>query len=449
MKKIIAVLMGLLCLTACSSEEANPVVTEPVTTQPVSTEPVTEPQVTFDVQVLGDAKTGAIVYAGPSKQNLNYEYKWYIDGQLLPNATGEMLTIPFSAAGKAITVTAAYDGYTAESQPVTVTAAEMEQLPMAAVAHDAKLYGRCGIDTALNLDYSASGFELCVESKGAPMTIDYMAGHDLYAAVFVDGKQVDRPLLTAGSGVLTVALSSGQHTVMVLKETEVQTSGQTLRLTTMHFDGKILEKPADRALYIEFIGDSIACGDGALGQYTAGQKWQLQDHSGTHGFAYLTAQSLGADWSVFARGGIGLMKAAGDYTAVEMFPYVNLYRDKLNRYTPGRIPDVVVVELGANDDKNDTAAFVAAYNSLVDEIRSMYGDDVKIVWTGKNYNQYNSAQYVAKQRQDPNMFAFQFSYGGSGSAALTTQSEGHPDAAQQQDFANALAGYLRKYVLGS
>ena len=345
-------------------------------------------------------------------------------------------------------MTATLDGYTAQSAPVAVTQGQPEQISMAAIAHDAKLYGRCSVGLGVNMDFSASGFEMNVESKGNPMNIDYIAGHDLYVAVYVDGKQWDRPLLTAGAGTLTIPLSKGQHTVMVLRETEVQTNGNTLQLISFDFDGIVLEKPADRPLYIEVIGDSIACGDGALGTYTAGQKWRLEDHSATHSFAYLTAQMIGADWSVFARGGIGLVKPAGEYTAGQMFPYMNLYRDKESKYIPARIPDVVIVELGANDDKNDTEAFVAAYSSLVEQIRMLYGDDVKIVWTGKNYNQYNSAQYVAKQRQDANMFAFQFQYGGSGSAALDTQTSGHPNAEEQQAYANALAGFLRKYVLG-
>lgn len=447
MKFLAVILIVLLCFTACGKE----VPTAPTETQPVTTEAVTEPQqITFQVQIVGEAATAATVFAEVSNGNIEPQYQWYVDGQPLNGAVGEMLTIPLSAAGKELYVMATADGYIAQSQSLTVAEVAIEQLPMAAVAYDSKLYGRCGIGSVgLNLDFSASGFEINVESKGNPLSIEYLAGYELYLAVFVDGVQVDRLLLQPGTGTLTVPLKAGQHTVMVLKETEVQTNGNTLQLMYLDFDGTVLEKPADRELYIEFIGDSIACGDGSLGKYTAGQKWTLQDHSGTHGFAYLTAQKLGADWSVFARGGIGLMKPAGEYTAGQMYPYVNLYRDKLTRYVPTRTPDVVVVELGANDDKNDTAAFVAAYNDLVEQIRTMYGPDVKIVWTGKNYNQYNSAQYVAKEREDANMFAFQFSYGGSGSAALTTQSAGHPDAAEQEAFADALAGYLRKFVLDS
>lgn len=318
---------------------------------------------------------------------------------------------------------------------------------MAAIFYDSKIYGRCAANaTFMTMDFSASGFEMNVEAEG-DMTISYLAGYDMYVAVFVDGLQVDRPLLSNGAGELKIKLTKGTHTVMVLKETEVNTSGKTLNLLSMTFEGKILEKPADRDLYIEFIGDSIACGDGSLGVYTAGQKWSLQDHSGTHGFGYLTAKNLDADWSVFARGGIGFMKPAGDYTAGQMFGFVNLYRDKLTTYKPARIPDVVVVELGANDDKNDTAGFVAAYNDLLNQIRGLYGDDVKIVWTGKNTNQFKAAQYVMEQREDPNLFAFQFAYGGSGSAALTTQTSGHPSAEEQQLFADALTSYLEKNVL--
>lgn len=438
MKIFIVIMMVLLCMTGCG-DKYEP---EVVTTQP------TTKTVTFEVQMSGEAVIAGMIYAEISDPFLTAEYQWYLDGAPLAGAAGDMLVIPYSATGKELKVTATAGGYTAESTPVTVTGAVLDEIPMASLAYDSKLYGRCGIGGSfLSLDFSASGLEMNVNSDGGGMSIDYLAGYDLYVAVFVDGEQVDRPLLASGAGTLTVPLSAGEHNVMILKETEVNTSGQTLHLMSMKLDGTFLEKPADRALYMEFIGDSIACGDGSLGMYTAGEKWTLQDHSGTHGFGYLTARQLDADWSVFARGGIGLMKPAGDYTAGQMFNYVNRYRDPVTLYKPARIPDVVVVELGANDDKNDTAGFVAAYNALLDDIRSMYGPDVKIVWVGKNMNQYNSAQYVMGQRQDPNLYAFQYTYGGSGSAALTTQTAGHPSAAEQQALADALVQYLQKNVI--
>jgi len=443
MKIFVVLLVVLLCFTACGKEQA----TQVAETQP-TTVAVTKPAFEMDVRIVGEPKTGAVVYAEVSDSSVEPVYQWLVDGEPLNHVSGEVLAVPFSAAGRQLQVFATVGDYTAESPAVTVTPETQEKLSMAAVAHDVKLYGRCGIGPAgLYLDYSASGFEMNVYSEGKEITFSYFAQYDAYVVVLVDGKQWDRPLLQEGTGTLTVPVTPGTHSLTLLKETEVNTSGKTLQLMTMELQGNLLEKPADRPLYIEVIGDSIACGDGALGTYTAGQKWSLEDHSGTNGFAYLTAQRIGADWSVFARGGIGLMKTAGDYTAGQIYPYVNLYRDKITRYQPARTPDVVIVELGANDDKNDTAGFVAAYNDLVDQIRELYGADVKIVWVGKNMNQYNSAQYVAQQRGDANMFAFQFTYGGSGSAALETQSAGHPSAAEQKAFAEALAGFLQKNVL--
>ena len=438
MKIFIVCLLILLCLCGCGQKEHAEPETAPVTTEPVS----------FEVSLPETAAEATMVFAQLSNGDLTPTYRWYVDGVLLPYATSELLSIPVNAAGKQIYVTATLGDYTAKSQMLTVTECETEEIPMAAIAHSSKLYGRCGTSsTSLVLDFSASGIEMNVDSLGGDMTIACYATYDMYVAVFVDGEQTQRPMLTTGMSELVIPLDKGAHTVMVLKETEVNTSGYSLQLLSMKLDGTVLEKPADRELFIEFIGDSIACGDGSLGKFVSGQKWSLEDHSGTHGFAYLTAQNLNADWSVFARGGIGLMKPAGKYTAGQMFNYVNLYRDEVTRYTPARIPDVVVIELGANDDKNDTAGFVAAYNALLDDIRALYGDDVKIVWTGKNMNQYNAAQYVAGQREDENMYAFRFDYGGSGSGALATQTSGHPDAAEQQAFADALTAYLQKYVL--
>lgn len=445
MKIFVVLLVVLLCFTACSSEQV-PQVAE---TQPTTVE-VTKPAFGMDVRIVGEPKTGSVVYAEVSVSSAEPVYQWFVDGEPLAYVSEEALAIPFSAVGKQLQVCATVGDYTAQSPAVTVVQDQPEQLPMAALAHDVKLYGRCGVGMAgLLLDYSASGFEMNILAEGKEISFDYVAQYDAYVVVLIDGKQWGRPLLQEGAGTLTVPLTPGTHSLTLLKETEVNTSGKTLQLTSVKFEGTLLDKSEDRPLYIEFIGDSIACGDGSLGTYTAGQKWELKDHSGTNGFAYLTAQRLGADWSVFARGGIGLMKAAGEYTAGQIYPFVNRYRDKNTKYEPTRTPDIVVVELGANDDNNDTAGFVAAYNALVDQIRETYGPDVKIVWTGKSYNQYNAAKYVATQRADANMFAFQFNYGSSGSAALDTQTSGHPNATEQKAFAEALAGYLQRTILNA
>ena len=243
MKYMILLLVIVLLLAGCGTE-TPPAQAE---SQPETTEQVTEPdKAQFAVQICGEPKTGEMVLATPSMLNSEIVYRWYVDGQLLPAAMGDTLTIPFSAVDKKLTVTASLDGHTAESAPVTVVRSQPERISMAAVAHDVKLYGRCSLGLGLNIDFSASGFEMNVDSTGNPMAIEYIAGHDLYMAVYVDGKQWDRPLLTAGAGTLTVPLSKGQHTVMVLRETEVQTNGNTLQLVSLDFDGAILEKPAAR-----------------------------------------------------------------------------------------------------------------------------------------------------------------------------------------------------------
>lgn len=335
----------------------------------------------------------------------------------------------------------------------TVTpVAENGVYTMSALRGWVKLHGRSRFlsDGALTADLSASGFTLRVDASGGDLTVCYRNNYRLYFAVFVDGTEVLRPLCEKGEGAFSVTLTPGVHTVEVLKETEARAeNGAFSEITGISVDGTILEKEPDRDVFIEFIGDSITCGDGSLGTYASGEVWSLADHSATHGFAYLAAQELGADYALVAKGGIGFIKESGGATIDPFYDTFCIYRDR-TPYTPARTPDLIVLEIGANDGSVSTEEeYYNALTAFIAKLRALYGKEIPIVWFGSSDRNYGAMRrYMLEvKKEDPNLYATQYKCKGLGSAALATQSAGHPSAEEQETIAEALVKLIREKKL--
>lgn len=456
MKKKLAFLLLALTLlfTACGgpSLQTGDGAEKSTEEEKTVTEEISLPKWEGAVTLSGEGKADSTVTAKvETEEKSGLSYEWLLDGKPLKTRS-DTLQIPATAEGKSLVCRVSSEGKdgTAESEAMTVLARDGgNRYTMAGLWEDVKWLNRTTpVKSGMAADWSASGFEMHLRSDGGEFRVYYQVNYSLFFAVFVDGVQVDRPLCSGSGNSFAVTLSAGEHTVKVCKETEVSTSS-SCTLTGVEFAGEILERPADQELLIQVIGDSIACGDGSLGTYVSGQAWVLQDHSGTHGYAYLLGQALQVDVDIVARGGIGLIKAAGDYTIGQLYDYVNRYRstkDMVNFETE-RVPDIIIVEQGANDSVNNGTCTETEYQDellrFVKMLRQKWGDGPAIVWVGKNAGHYASAQNIKAYVGD-RYHTFQFSYGGGGSAALATQSSGHPSATEQQDMANAIAAFLRE-----
>lgn len=335
-----------------------------------------------------------------------------------------------------------------------VSAAEIASLSLAKLLSSGKIkaLGRTQVGgSGILADWSGSGFEINVTAVGGDFTVGYKASYASYWAVLVDGGEVWRGLAEAGTGTFTAPIPAGEHTVSVVKETQISSGASAYcDLTTVSFAGTVNAAPAGKALYIEFIGDSIACGDGALGTYEPGVKWQAQDDSATHSFPWYTARALDADYSIVARGGIGLLKGysvqEGTQNVVTMgdiYAYTSGYRTAAGAYGFSRKPDMVVIELGANDGTSDPDGWALKLKEMVRQVRTRNGAAAKIIYMGSNTLQYNEALALQESLDDDNFYVYHYYRNGSGSAALATQLEGHPSAEDQQTIADGLVAFMK------
>ena len=270
-----------------------------------------------------------------------------------------------------------------ETTPVTEEPQQPQAYAISEIYDSLKLHGRTQLlSNGLACDFTASGIEFTIRAKGA-VELTVQSTKDAYFTVWIDGvRQEKRLYAPAGTVTLTVAeFSDGQqHTVRILKQTEAQFS--LCVFGSLRFLGELGEKPAESDTYIEFIGDSILCGHGNLcviGDDGAGTALY---EDGTLGFAYLTAEALGADCSIVSCSGVGLDKGFTAFKVADFYPQLSYYRNKAEAYDFARIPDLVVINLGTNDQTKGSTkeAVIAGVKSLIGTVREKYGN-VSIVWT--------------------------------------------------------------------
>ena len=312
--------------------------------------------------------------------------------------------------------------------------------------------------TGILTDWPGSGFQMNVSGIGGTLTVAVNTSYDSNWAVLVDGEQVFWERLSPGTNI-TANIPAGNHTVTVIKESDAS-SVQTAycEFTTMSFAGTIENPPAQKKMLIEFIGDSYTCGHGTLGEYEPGVAWSATEHSFLHAFPYYASEKLDADYTIAARGGIGLFTGIsteqGDNNVVTMHDiYTNAagYRTSEGEYdfANRRQPDVIVVHLGANDgiDNDVETKSITAWKeklaAFTDLLREKNPDSA-IVLVNHRADKFRMIMQLVDERAatDPDLYYFSMTHQTRGKAANTTQYYGHPSAADSQELGEALADFL-------
>ncbi len=178
--------------------------------------------------------------------------------------------------------------------------------------------------------------------------------NNCYFSVYVDGIET-RMSITAPQSVetkqtltLATGLKKGTHKFEIYRDTEF--AHGTLNVISVTLNGVLTERPSDKNLHIEFLGDSITAGYGNLTQRELNEPDASgpAKSDGSETYAFLTARELDADVTMVARSGL-----AFSYNPVEDYwNRVSYTRSSLGNYTPARQPDVVVINLGTNDHGN-------------------------------------------------------------------------------------------------
>ena len=300
----------------------------------------------------------------------------------------------------------------------------------------------------IGLDLSAASMRFYTSRAGDVSLSGTVGGNcELYFTVYVDGERIcDRVMFPKGESTQLIAkdLSDEKHLVEIVRQTEGQYGVFTADKLVLK--GCTLgEKPAERKLYIEFIGDSITCGSGVLCKYITEEdmmtylpeqtgdclydigEGQWREEDVTHSYAYLTARALNADCSFISYSAIGLMRSWMNlgFNAQDLYKKGAYLREGGDVYdfSNARKPDFVVVNLGTNDiglmnggkggyvGKITDAEYKQAVKNFINQIRTSYGDpDLKIVWAVGLMGSatYALAQEAIEEMNDDRLYTYKF-----------------------------------------
>lgn len=229
-----------------------------------------------------------------------------------------------------------------------------------------KVHGRTtGSLSPLTLFWTGSAVEFNV--KGSELWVEVESDYDLYepwVSILINGVPVSRQMLTAGRYWICVFRGMNENVVKnvrIIKDVQAMSGdpGCSLQVHAVKSDGAFL--PVQEKSYkIEFIGDSITSGEGAIGA-KAEEDWIPMWFSAIHNYTFMTAEALNAEYRVISQSGWGVL------TSWDNNPKGNIpdYYEQICGLLTGENnkalgaggkhdfgswqPDVVVVNLGSND----------------------------------------------------------------------------------------------------
>ncbi|MCR5188329.1 MAG: hypothetical protein K6C97_05280 [Treponema sp.] len=252
-------------------------------------------------------------------------------------------------------------------------------------------------EKGLVLAFSSTGIEFNVKAKHLDVTISGDSGargrlNDGSARIvaFVNGERLLDTMVTKKSETFTIfdGKKNVEGLVQILKVSESANSLAAITDLCVDEKGKI-SPTKERALKIEFVGDSITCGYG-VDDPVKEHHFKTSTEDSTKTYAFKTAQALNADWSFVSVSGWGITSGySGDGNKNPDSVIPRIY-DKIGFSWGNTIfglnpintkwdfaayrPDFVVINLGTND-----ASYTKKNADKVQEYVDDYVNFLKVV----------------------------------------------------------------------
>lgn len=242
-----------------------------------------------------------------------------------------------------------------------------------------RFVGRVNPETS-ELTWPSTGVAFTFTGTTASININSVSG-TTSVDLFIDGGDPIVIQNVNSTSISTGTLAYGTHTVELRKRSEYYFG--TFNIQSVTTDGT-LGKNTIPTRKIEIIGDSISVGYGLDGTYPCTNTAILEDNPLTYGA--VAANALGADYSVVAWSGKGLIRnyATNPPDTSPLMPelYTRYGADDADdsfTFPSTWVPDAVVIALGTNDfsyldvrDPLNVTAFTAGAVSFVQYIQQHY-----------------------------------------------------------------------------
>ncbi len=351
---------------------------------------------------------------------------------------------------------------TVEADEGQADVSNLNEFKMGEIKDSIKLLGeRSGYnkDDELVAEWSGSGFEMRVNiaEGGSDLRLGFRCNYAARWKVYVDGEQFGERFSTATGNrkqIVATGIPAGEHTIAVVKDTQPATSRNNYNsILSVGFNGDFLDAPADKELYLEFIGDGYMVGFGALGNGSSSSSSQiLEETSVTASLPYLTAKAMDADYSIVAHSQIGLSTKAGAYNLPSLYDNRYAYRELETRYKPDRKPAAIVIHAGMDDTLTSLPMgdYIVACKNFTEDVRDYYKDQsIPVIWVYNTmYHTVRAGEIEALMKYmggaSANVYALKLAYGANGSGS--TETDRYPSAEDHQKSVDILVPYLKQLL---
>jgi len=249
-------------------------------------------------------------------------------------------------------------------------------------------------------------------------------------------------------------LGGGRHHLVLFKRSEASAGQVAFRGVELAAGANAWAAPAPAyRLRMEFLGDSITAG--ACNEDGAQDQWEnRRTHNNAFSYAKLTADAFAADYRCTAVSGMGLTPAWWPVPVGEiwnkLYPRADSPRADLQSWQP----DVLLVNLGENDDSFNRAnkqpfpaAYTPRYVELIKTIRAAWPHAHIVLLRGGMFGGAKSPELrvaweaVVKELEagDPAISHYVFAH----------WSQQHPRVADDRAMADELIAWLREQAFMS
>lgn len=260
-----------------------------------------------------------------------------------------------------------------ESEKQDMNASANGETVYTANEENVKLLGRTYFDNDIlycalsgtGAEFTFTGTECSVVIKGDNNSSSPSAD-DNYAriGVYLDGERVVDDMMDESEKTFEVFKSEEEKTVTVSVVKLSESPMSTIGIKEIKVKGGKIQPTENKDMLVEFIGDSITCGYG-IDDPNKDHHFVTATEDVTKAYAYLTAQALNADYSIVSFSGYGIISGYTDSDTKVTAQTVPQYYTKLGyswstngTFSPQAVewdfsrrqPDLVVVNLGTNDD---------------------------------------------------------------------------------------------------
>lgn len=287
-----------------------------------------------------------------------------------------------------------------------------------------KIHGRwTGCLNPLVLFWTGSGIELNI--NGSQLWVEIEADYDTYEpwiSILINKIPVSRQMVTKGRHTICIFRNMDPKKVKnirILRDSQAMSGDLScsLKIHSIKTDGSFMPA-ADKPYKIEFVGDSISSGEGAVGARSE-EDWIPVWFSAIHNYCTITAEALDADYRIISQSGWGVLSSWDNNPHCNLPEHYEQICGVLNGEKNEALgafmdndfnawqPDIIVVNLGTNDEnafqspewkdpdtgkiykqridedgcfnKEDLKAFEAAVENFLYKLRG-YNRNAYIIW---------------------------------------------------------------------